>query len=195
MSKATPSTDGSDRLDPRRSAARVLVVGWIAVALAACTETSNVPRVEVPPPTAAPSGSPVDFSYETTDGGRISAADLRGRFTVIALAATFDLTSQAQLKVLAMAQRDHRPRVNVAAIVLDPPENRALVIAFAQSLGFQFPVALADEPTLAGHGPFDGLHAVPSIVILDREGREVHRHVGAYDQPQLDAALASVGAR
>ncbi len=55
--------------------------------------------------------------------------------------------------------------------------------------------ALADEPTLAGHGPFDGLHAVPSIVILDREGREVHLHVGAYDQTQLDAALASVGAR
>lgn len=165
----------------------------LAVLSGACVEVAAPPVAEPPAPIA--NGPPVSFSYETTDGGRLNAVDLRGRFTVIAFAATYDLTSQAQLKVLGMVQRDHRPRVNVAALVLDPPENKPLVIAFAQSLDLRFPVALADEATIRGHGAFEGLHAVPAIVILDREGREVHRHIGAYDQKQLDAALDAAGAR
>src|SRR5690349_19771168 len=133
-------------------------------------------------PPASPTSPPIRFSYETTDGRTLQASDLRGRFTVIALVATYDLTSQAQMKVLSLVQRSHAPRVNVAAIALDPAENRPLVIAFAQSLGFDFPVAIADAETIAGRGPFGALNAVPSVLILDRSGREVYRHVAAIDE-------------
>lgn len=203
MSKATPSTDAA--LDPahrgrgraaprlRLRACAIGIVASLGALSSACVEATPVPAVEVAPPPA--NGPPVAFSFETTDGATFRDADVRGRFTVIAFAATYDITSQAQLKVLSMVQRDRRPRVNVAAIVLEPPENKPLVIAFAQSLDLRYPVALADERTVAGHGPFEGLHSVPAIVLLDREGREVHRHIGAYDQKQLEAALDAAGAR
>lgn len=131
----------------------------------------------------------IQFSYETTDGKELTSFDLHGRLTVIALIATYDLPSQAQIKVLSLLSRNHKPRVNVAAIALDPPENKPLVIAFAQSLRLPFPVGIADEATIAGRGPFEGLSAVPSVVILDRGGREVYRHVGAIDEKPLHAEL------
>ena len=168
----------------------IAVCGALAVGLVACVDAGPPPIVQ--PPAPEPDGPPVTFAYETADGGALTSDSVRGRYTVIAFAATYDLTSQAQLKVLAQIQRDHKPRLNVAALVLEPAENKPLVVAFANGLGFAFPIAIADERTLAGHGPFEGLRAVPSVVILDREGREVLRHVGPLDKKQLEDALMSV---
>ena len=189
MSKATPCTD-RPILTARRRARSLLLAWTLSFGAAACVDAGPPPIVQ--PPAPEPGGPPVSFAYETADGGILTAASLRGRYTVIAFAATYDLTSQAQLKVLTQIQRDHKPRLNVAALVLEPAENKPIVVAFANGLGFAFPVAIADERTLAGHGPFEGLRAVPSVVILDREGREVLRHVGPLDKKQLEDALTSV---
>lgn len=175
-----------------RSIEALLVIAALASTAAACVDAGPLPAAQPAPPPA--NGPPLSFVYQTTDGGLLTSAELLGRFTVIAFAATYDLTSQAQLKVLGIVQRDHAPRLNVAALVLEPPENKPLVVAFAQGLDLHFPVALADAGTIAGHGAFEGLRAVPSVVILDREGREVLRHVGPLDVKQLEAALESVGA-
>jgi hypothetical protein len=131
----------------------------------------------------------VQFAYETTDSGTLRASELRGRLTVIALVATYDFASQAQMKVLGLVQRNHAPRVNVAAIALDPPANKPLVIAFAQSVRANFQVGIGDQAAIEGRGPFKGLRAVPSIVILDRDGREAFRHVGAMDEKPIHAEL------
>jgi len=168
----------------------ILPIVVFACGAPACVDAAPLPAAEPKPP--PPDSPPVAFVYETADGGTLTSAQLHGRYVVIALAATYDLTSQAQLKVRGMVQRDHKPRLNVAALVLEPPENKPLVVAFAQGLDLHFPVALADERTIAGHGAFEGLRAVPSVVILDREGREVLRHIGPLDVKQLEAALASV---
>lgn len=142
-----------------------------------------------------PDGPPVDFAYETSDGGLLTAASLRGRFTVLAFVATYDLVSQAQVKVLGLVQRDHVPRVNVAALVIGPPESRPLAIAFGQSLHAPFPVAIAGAGALEGYGPFAGVRHVPSVVILDRDGRIVFHHTGPMEQKPLHAALTRLGAR
>jgi hypothetical protein len=190
MWKATPSTDARGR----RGLFRLALACALAVTSgAACVETAAPSPPEQPP--APPPGPPLQFSFETTDGGRLESGELRGRLTVIALVATYDFTSQAQLKVLGLVQRNHKPRVNVAAVVLEPPENRPLVDAFAHGLDLKFPIALADAPTIEGHGPFGELRAVPSLVILDREGREVYQHVGPLDEKPLRAELDRLDAR
>jgi hypothetical protein len=53
-------------------------------------------------------------------------------------------------------------------------------------------VALADAATIAGEGPFSGLHHVPSVVILDAEGREAFRHVGLITQEALEEVLRGI---
>lgn len=133
---------------------------------------------------------PVGFVYQTLDGKPLTPATLSGRFTLIALGTTYDLPSQAQARFLTGLLRSHTPRINVALLILEPEENRPLAEAFVQTLRLEYPVALADQATITGSGgPFPGLHHVPSIVMLDREGREVWRHLGLADDETLEKAL------
>lgn len=170
----------------------------IAAVVIAGAGLACVPAEPLPPdvpPAPPPSSPPVEFGYPTTGGGRLTSVELRGRFAVIALVTTYDLASQAQLKVLGLLARNHAPRINVAAIALEPVENAPLVEAYATGLRLPFPIALADERTVEGRGPFEGLRHVPSIVILDRDGREVFRHIGAMDEKPIHAELERLGAR
>lgn len=191
MSAAPRPTEGRG-LRARAAFAVVLACALAPWGLAACVE-APLPPPEPPPIT--PDGPPVDFAYDTSDGGVLTAASLRGRFTVLAFVATYDLVSQAQVKVLGLVQRDHTPRVNVAAIVIGPPENKPLVQVTLGSLGMPFPIAIAGPSVLEGRGPFGGVRGVPSVVILDRDGRIVFHHTGPMEEKSLRAELTRLGAK
>jgi hypothetical protein len=129
------------------------------------------------------------FRFARVDGGELDAAELRGRLTVVGLAATYDAASQAQARFLQALVRRHRPRINVVLVVLEPPAHLPLAQAFARTLGLTYPVVMADAATIAGSGAFPGLHHVPSVVVLDQDGREAWRELGLVEEPTLVAAL------
>jgi hypothetical protein len=132
------------------------------------------------------------FAFPALDGRAVSSQALRGRVSVIVLATTYDDASLAQVRFLRSVFRRHVPRINAAVLVLEPERNRPMVEAFASSLELRFPVAMADQATIAGHGPFPGLHHVPSVVVLDGEGREVWRRIGLTTRRELEEALARI---
>jgi hypothetical protein len=111
---------------------------------------------------------------------------------VLAFVTTYDHFSHAQARFLSTVVNRHVPRINAGMIVLEPPENRVLVEAFVKVVAPPYPVALADDATIRGQGPFEGLNEVPSIVILDQLGREVWRHKGLASNEMIDAALKAV---
>lgn len=131
------------------------------------------------------------FVFATLDGGQVTHTMLRGRMTVIALVAPFDSASQAQARFLEVLAQRHKPRINAMLVVFDHPNNRPLIEIFASKVDVDFPVALADPATPAGQGPFPGLNAVPSVIILDRQSREVWRHQGMVDAKTLSAAVSA----
>ena len=139
-------------------------------------------------------GPPLRFAYEGLDGHPVSSDALANRVSVIGLLTTYDVHSQVEARFLAAVLQRHTPRINVAALVLEAEENRPLVEAFAASLSLGYPVAMADAATIAGEGPFAGLHHVPSVVVLDRTGREAWRHVGFVSLAALEAAVRAVEA-
>ena len=173
----------------RRSALIVAVGLGCLVTLPAC---SAAPRAPVTPAAAATRGPPLRFAYEGLDGRPVSSDALANRVSVIGLLTTYDVHSQVEARFLVATLQRHTPRINVVALMLEAPENKPLVEAFTRSLGLPYPVALADAATIAGEGPFAGLHDVPSVVILDRQGREAFRHAGLLDAAMLDAALRAV---
>lgn len=168
----------------KRAAMIVAIVAPLALSCAP-------PRpVEPPAPPPAPSGPVVEFSFNALDDNKeITTASQRGRFTVIGFFTTYDTPSQIEARVLARIYRSHAPRLNMFALVLEPPDHSPIVRAFASTMDLPYPLAIADPATIAGRGPFAGLHHVPSVVVLDREGREVHRHVGLIDEAGLERAL------
>ena len=172
------------------TARRPLVALAVALALVACSpppEAAHDPAVAI-----TPSGPALQFTFEALDGKPLTSESLRGRITVLAFLTTYDFPSQAEARFLSSIARRHTPRLNAAALILEAPENRPLVEAFTSSLALPYPVALADSATIAGEGAFAGLHHVPSIVILDREGREVYRRVGLIEEPALEQAIRGV---
>jgi hypothetical protein len=184
--------------DRARDAARFLLTLPAVVFLAACGGASGATSAEGAPPPSTPPvsshGPKVHFEYTTLTGAPLSTSTLAGRISVIGFAATYDPASQAQARFLTALLRHHTPRINVALLVLEPPENQILVEVFAQSLRLPYPVALADAATIAGQGPFTGLHHVPSIIILDAEGREASRYLGLMDDTALETAVRAVEA-
>jgi hypothetical protein len=185
--KPTPSPAAVER-PPGRALA--LGAALVAAGLASCGGGTRSPdRATATPPAGS---APVRFAYQALDGRPISSESLINRVSVIGFLATYDVHSQAEARFLASLERHHTPRINVAALILEPPENRPMVEAFSASLGLGYPIAMADASTIAGEGPFAGLHHVPSVVVLDRAGREAWRRVGFVSEAALEAAVRAV---
>src|SRR5262249_29481794 len=159
----------------KTSFVRSIGIALSLLALVALFGCSAAKPARAPVRAGAPLGPIVDFRYESADDRLppITAESLRGRATVIVFLATYDMASQAQARFLTMAVRHRRPRMNAAAVFLELPENRPLVAAFRDTLSLPYPVAMGDKEVVSGKGPFGDVHVVPSLVVLDAEGRLV----------------------
>ncbi|HEX7671164.1 MAG TPA: hypothetical protein VF395_16335, partial [Polyangiaceae bacterium] len=125
----------------RASAVGVLSAGALAAACGSATGP-HLSQIRA-------SSEVVSFDYPAIGGGgRLSSESTRGRVTVVAFITTYDLGSQLVLRELVDLVHSHEPRINVGAIVLEPPRNAPLVQAFSETLELPFPAALADAPTL-----------------------------------------------
>jgi hypothetical protein len=167
---------------------------WALLALAACAGASP------PKPEAAigSSGTPqtgvLEYSFDSLDAHPLSSAAMRGKPTVVAFISTYDLESQAQVDYLATMAKHDGDRVNYAMVALEPPENRELVEAFrrfvAEKFGVTLLTALGDPATIAGGGPFGDVHVVPTVVILDREGKVAWRKTGLGKSDEIRTVLS-----
>jgi len=167
---------------------KALAFGLLSWALSACGPASEPARPEPPAPRRGP---PVEFSFGTTQGALLSSASTRGRVTALLFVTTYDLASQLEARQLDAVLRRHRPRANAGAIVLEAPKYAMLADAFRSSLELSYPVALADDATRLGGGSFGHIDRVPTLIVLDREGRLVVRKPGLATREQISSALAA----
>jgi hypothetical protein len=156
----------------------VLCAGLVSACAGAPSEPS-VPNATLP----------VEFSYRTLDGEVLDASHTRGRATALLFVTTFDWASQVEAKRLAAVLARLRPRANAVAVVVETEKYRPLAEVFRSSLGFTYPLAMADEATRLGEGPFGPVARVPLLVVLDRSGRETWRKAGLAESAEIDKAL------
>jgi hypothetical protein len=166
---------------------------WVLAVI--CWAAGCGPAAPVPSEPAAPVGAPIEFAFGTPDGGELSSEGTRGRATAILFLTTYDLASQLVAQRLESVVHSHVPRANAGAVVLEAPKYVALAEAYKSSLGLSYPVAMADTFTLTGGGPFGSINQVPTLVVLDRSGREVWRKTGVPEAREIDEALALGGRR
>lgn len=162
---------------------------YVCLLFALVSVVGCAPPTKGPAPSARVLGEPIHFVFGTTEGDLFDSESTLGRATAVLFVTTFDLASQAQARYLNEVVREHRPRANAGAVVLEPPKHRVLAEAFRTSLELVYPVALANPATLSGDGPFGRIDGVPTLVILDRSGRPVFRSTGAVTKQRMKAAL------
>jgi hypothetical protein len=128
---------------------------------------------------------PVHYAFDSLDERAVTSEAMRGKPTVLAFVTTGDLVGQAQVSYLVHMAKNDGANVNYVMIALHPRKEIVLVEAYMQTLGVTFPAALSDPSATAANGPFGEIPAVPTVVILDRGGRIVWKHVGLAKNDEL----------
>jgi hypothetical protein len=148
------------------------------------------PAAAVPAASSARRAAPILFDFPAVgDDVVVNSETMRGRVTALLFITTFDLASQLLALRLGEVITSFAPRANAAAVVIEPPRYAELLPAYRDAMSLPYPVVIADFATQQGGGPFGSVTYVPTLIVLDREGREVSRHEGPLERRELEAAL------
>ena len=149
----------------------------LVATLVACVSTKPVAEPVGVSNARAQTEAPQTWAYESLDARAVSAEGTRGKPTVLAFVTTDNLGSQAQVNFLVAMAKHDADRVNYALVAMHTRKDREIVELYRSTLAVTFPVALADDASISGGGPFP-IEAVPTVVVLDREGKLVWRTTG-----------------
>jgi hypothetical protein len=156
-----------------------------------CSSTGCTKQTELAPagvsdkPGATFPDKPVTYAFDPLDERPVSSAAHRGKPTILAFVTTGDIVGQAQVDYLVAMAKNDGAKVNYALIALHPRKEIMLVEAYLSALKVEFPAALGDPSVMAPQGPFGEFAAVPTVVILDRDGKIVWKHTGLAKADEL----------
>ncbi len=166
----------------KRSVAVVIACASTLLVAPACgPKQPEGPAVGVSTKGGTPLPSPEKatyYAFDPLDERPVSSDAHRGKPTIIVFVTTGDIVGQAQVSYLVHMAKNDGDHVNYALVALHPRKEIVLVDAYRTTLGVEFPVALGDHSATNEAGPFGEIPAVPTIVVLDREGRIVWKHTG-----------------
>ncbi len=163
----------------RRAPLRAALLVGLALLLSACTGaedsggqgyvSANGQVTQVP---AEERGEPVELAGETVDGDRVALEDLRGQPVVVPVWGPWCAPCVKEAPVLADIARAYDDRAAFVGIAIKNDGRRADSLAFQREHDLPYPSLYSGDGSelLA----FDGgprPRAVPSLVLLDAEGR------------------------
>ncbi|MCL2778431.1 MAG: TlpA family protein disulfide reductase [Polyangiaceae bacterium] len=161
--------------------------------LFACERTVvQVPPVGVSDKSRAsvPDHRPAVYAFDSLDDRPVTSETMRGKPTVVVFLTTGDLLGQAQINYLVAMARNDGDKVNYAMVALHPRKEIVIVDAYAKALNVNFPVALGDpSSTTSEAGPFGAITAVPTTIVLARDGHMVWKHTGLAKSEDIRAHM------
>jgi len=174
-------------IERRLGLASLLVMG---VALGAgCSKPAAAPVGTSSVPMTGAEGTPADFDFDSLDGRPVSSVATRGKVTVLAFVTTWDVASQGQVDFLVAMAKNDGERVFYGLVAMQDRKDRELIEVYKSNLGVTFPVALASPELMHGAGPFGSMQVVPTVIVLDRQGRVVWRSVGMTKSDEIRRAM------
>lgn len=124
-----------------------------------------------------------DFTVEKLGGGTVKLSDLKGKVVVLDFWATWCGPCKMTMPQLDQFYKNRDKGVEVYGVNVWERNGTAGVAPFIEKNGYTFPILLAPDE-LAGQY---GVRGIPTMFVIDKEGKIAHRHVGY--NPQIAQIL------
>lgn len=129
-------------------------------------------------------------SFTRAEGGDFRVEDHRGDVVVLAFFTSYCPTSAATLRAVDRL-RARNAGAGLAVVAVNEGDTSSQIEDMLGKLGVRLPVALDKEGSAAKEL---GLRAVPSIVVIDRQGTVRHVHAGYHGEVDRSAIEREVSA-
>lgn len=128
----------------------------------------------------------LDFDLPALDGGRLSLSQFRGRVVIVDFFATWCGPCRRALPKLDSFAKQYASR-GVSAIAFSVDQGgRQAVKPFVARLGLQMPVVLGEVKWAQANA---GVQVLPTTLVIDPQGRVVHRFEGPVSELHLASAV------
>ncbi|MCK9607417.1 MAG: TlpA family protein disulfide reductase [Methylomonas sp.] len=157
----------------------ILIVAGIALAAGFLWHQQNRPAVAVE--TASPG---LHFQFPDADGRLQAVSQWRGKILVINFWATWCPPCLKEIPEFIQWQQAYRAKnLQFVGIAI---EDRDAVSVYLQGIAINYPILIAgDEGSVLAHQLGNIINAVPFTVIVDQQGRIVHRQPGELTKEQF----------
>lgn len=140
-------------------------------------------------------GDPIELNGATLDGDDLDLADLRGQVVVVNVWGSWCPPCRKEAPVLKKVSDDLAPKPDsgVAFVGIDTRDSDAAAAAFIDNVGSTYPNIVDPDGVLllAFRGTINP-QAIPSTLVLDREGRVAARVIGEVTEGTLRSLVSSV---
>lgn len=140
------------------------------------------------PPVAA-GGKAANFKLEALDGSTVSLEQLKGKVVFLNIWATWCGPCREEMPSMETLYDELRTNRDFVMLAVSQDTKGRLVVApYVEKNGYHFKVLLDPENQV---GEAYDVSGVPETFIIDREGRIVAHHMGAFDwsRPDVKDAL------
>ncbi len=140
-------------------------------------------------------GDPVELKGSTLDGDDLDLADLRGQVVVVNVWGSWCPPCRKEAPVLKKVSDDlaAAPDSEVSFVGIDTRDSAAAASAFIDNIGSTYPnIVDPDGVLLLSFRGSINPQAIPSTLVLDREGRVAARVIGEVTEGTLRSLVSSV---
>jgi thiol-disulfide isomerase/thioredoxin len=129
-----------------------------------------------------------DFKLKELAGKELTLEAFRGKVILLNFWATWCGPCRAEIPELVALQNRYKDRLQIVGLVVDDDDEKE-IRKVIESEGINYPVALADTETRFAYG---GIAALPTVFVINAEGRVVQKHVGLFNPALYEAEVRAL---
>ncbi len=171
-------------------AALFVLAGVVLFALSRRVPTPSGPpestESENPAPVSA-GDKASDFKLQDLTGKTVSLQSLRGKVVFLNVWATWCGPCRDEMPSMETLYDEFKGNPDFVMLAVSQDTNQAAVLPYVRKNGYHFNILLDPENTI---GDSYNVSGVPETFIIDRKGRIVAHHMGAFDWSRPDVSEA-----